>query len=802
MRRNVLICFFIILIASPLYSQVITVTDEEENKPVPDVAIHNQARSILIYSNRSGKALISSFASGEQICFQHFAYESLCLFPDEIKKLGYKITLRKKVFQLEEYVVSANRWEQSRNEVPNKISVLPVPVIHFRDPQTTADLISASDEVFVQKSQLGGGSPMIRGFATNRVLIVVDGVRMNNAIYREGNIQNVISIDPNSIESTEIIFGPGAYIYGSDAIGGVMDFHTKKALLSTGEKPYFRAEAFTRYSSAASEKTGHLDFNLGGRRLAFLSAFSYTDFADLKMGSGKHSGYLRNEYVKNIDGLDSVFINPDPETQRFSGYNQLNATNKLRIKIFEKADLVISNHYSQLSNVPRYDRLIQYKSGKPRYGDWYYGPQVWIMTSAQLTINGSNKLYDQLKVIASNQNYSESRHDRSFGKTTINEQFEKVKIWSLNIDADKKLKGENNQLFYGLEFVTNDINSDANTRDIVTGITAPAGSRYPNGENKYTGFSAYTGFKSNLSQKITFNTGLRYNYVSLYSTIADNSWYNFPFTEIDIKNGALTGAAGFVFRTAVKTQININASTGFRAPNLDDAGKVFDSAPGIVVVPNPNLEPEYTWNMDLGVAKDIGSILHFEITGFFTWLNNAMVRDDFQFNGEDSIMYGGEMSKVQAMVNTGYAVSYGINMNVLANLSKHISFRSTLNITEGKEKGGVPLRHATPVFGSAHFVYEYRRLKTDLYALFNGPRKYRDMPPSEISKPYMYATDEDGNPWSPGWYTLNFRVSFNFSKWVSVNGAVENIFNSRYRPFESGIVAPGRNFIISIRISV
>jgi hemoglobin/transferrin/lactoferrin receptor protein len=222
----------------------------------------------------------------------------------------------------------------------------------------------------------------------------------------------------------------------------------------------------------------------------------------------------------------------------------------------------------------------------------------------------------------------------------------------------------------------------------------------------------------------------------------------------------------------------------------------------VVVVPNPGLQPEYAYNLDLGVSQDIGTVLHFEVTGFITYLNNAMVRDDFQFNGEDSIMYGGEMSKVQAMVNTGYAISYGLNLNLLVNLSKHITLTSILNLMEGKEKDGVPLRHATPVFGSTHVVYEIPLLKADLYALYNGPRKYEDMPPSELSKPYMYATDEDGNPWSPGWCTFNFRVSWNFSKWGSLNGAVENILDYRYRPFESGIVAPGRNFIISLRISV
>ncbi|MBA4322195.1 MAG: TonB-dependent receptor, partial [Odoribacter sp.] len=200
------------------------------------------------------------------VCFQHFSYERTCMSMDDLKNSGYKVTLTRKVFPINEFVVSANRWEQSKSEVPNKISSIPDHHIRFQNPQTAADLITISDEVFVQKSQLGGGSPMIRGFSTNRILIVIDGVRMNNAIYREGNIQNVISLDPAAIESAEIIFGPGASIYGSDAIGGVMDFHTKKAFFSTGKKLYIKTDAFTRYSTAANEKTGHFDFSIGSKR--------------------------------------------------------------------------------------------------------------------------------------------------------------------------------------------------------------------------------------------------------------------------------------------------------------------------------------------------------------------------------------------------------------------------------------------------------------------------------------------------------------------------------------------------------
>ena len=783
-------------------SQIITVIDNEDLKPVPDVAVLNESTTKFIYTNRTGNVDISSFKDEIFICFQHFTYERICLSLEEIRKMSYQVKLTRKIFAIEEFVVSANRWEQNRKEVPNKITSILKPSIDLQNPQTSADLLGISDEVFIQKSQLGGGSPMIRGFATNRILIVVDGVRMNNAIYREGNIQNVISLDPSMLESAEIIFGPGASVYGSDAIGGVMDFHTKKALVSTGDKPYLKSDAFTRFSSADNEKTFHFDFNLGGKRLAFLSGFTWSDYGDLKMGSVKHDDYLRPEYVEWTGNTDSVVLNSDPRIQRFSGYKQLNTLNKFRYRISGNIDLVFSNHYSRLSDVPRYDRLIQYRSGKPRYGEWYYGPQVWTMNELQLILNKENCLFDKLEITGALQNYRESRHDRSFGKTTINEQSEKVNIFSLNVDFDKELNQKEDLLYYGTEFVTNDISSDAQTRDVLSGVTFPAGSRYPNGTNKYKSFSLYAGYKNNFSKTISFSTGLRYNFVSLNSRIADNSYNNFPFTVISLANSAITAATGVVIRIKEDLQLNLNASTGFRAPNLDDAGKIFDSAPGVVVVPNPGLKPEYAYNIDLGASKDFGKIFHFDITAYHTWLDNAMVRHDFLFNGEDSVIYGGELSKVEAITNAGSARVSGISLNIQAKITGHLLLKSSMNITEGKEDQGTPLRHAAPLFGATHLLIDYSKLKIDLYSAYNGPKRYSKMPPTEIEKPYMYATDNDGKPWSPGWLTFNLKLSYDILAKLSIFAGVENILDIRYRPYSSGIVSPGRNFILSLRTKV
>jgi len=800
-KRTVLL-LFLILPYLQVWSQTVTVVGEEDGKPVADVAVYNDARDKFCYTNYAGKANLSGFPDGQPVYFQHFSFERVSFTPAGLKEAGWVVKLRTKTFEVEEFIVSANRWEQKSDEVPNYISTITLPSVRFQNPQTTADLVALNGDVFVQKSQLGGGSPMLRGFATNRVLIVIDGVRLNNAIYREGNIQNILSLDPSVIDHTEIIFGPGATMYGSDALGGVMDFHTKKALFSTGDSIYIKADALARYSTATNEQTYHLDLNLGGRKVAFLTSVSWSDFRDLRMGSWKHPEYLRNEYQERTSTGDTIIMNSDPRKQIASGYSQLNTTNKLRFKAGKHIDIDLANHYSRLSDVPRYDRLIQTKDGTLRYGDWYYGPQVWMMNSVSAHLTKPTIIFNEARFTVARQDYQESRHDRKINDVNLNEQTEKVDIWSVNLDFDKPGLKNEGLIYYGTEYVRNDIKSTADTKNIMTGEEVPAGSRYPNGKNIYNSFALYCGYKFNLSDMVTVSTGARYNFVSLYSDIADNSFYNFPFTTIETANSAVTGAAGAVYRPDRRTELTLNLSTGFRAPNLDDLGKVFESAPGVLVVPNPDLKPEYLYNIDIGASRDFGKMLHAEATAFFSYLDDAMVRRESTFNGDSTIYYKGEESTVYAMVNAGYAIVYGAQMKAEIKPLSFLRVKSALTLTRGYDNEKEPWRHVPPLFGATHVIYERSFIKADLYSVYNGSIPFDRMPPSESDKPYMYAVDEDGNPWSPGWFTLNFKSSFNIKNRIELTAGIENILDLRYRPYSSGIVAPGMNFILSARIKI
>jgi hemoglobin/transferrin/lactoferrin receptor protein len=703
--------------------------------------------------------------------------------------------------ELDEIIISFNRWEQKQNEVPNLIKKINRVDIFRNMPQTAADMLSQTGAVFVQKSQLGGGSPMIRGFATNRVLLVVDGVRMNNAIYRSGNLQNVISIDPLALETAEVVFGPGSLIYGSDAIGGVMDFHTLQPRLSENDKVRIKGSASARYSSANNENTVHADLNLGWKKLSVLSSVTYSKFDDLKMGNnGGQESYLRPEYVQRINNIDIIVKNTNPRIQRFSGYDQINYLSKIRFKPIKDLDMQYSFTHAATGDAPRYDRLIQYRNNQLRFAEWYYGPMIWSMHNFQFRYNKKTLLFDDIRITAAKQDYKESRTDRTRNSNNRNTQSETVKAFSFNTDIEKIIgKGK---LFYGLEYVHNKVGSFGLRTNIASAVQTPSVSRYPNGSTWSTA-AVYGSYKLNFHQQFTFTGGLRYSINSLKANF-DTTFIKFPYQTINIQPGALTGNAGLVYRPNLSWQLNANISTGFRMPNVDDAGKLFESAPGNVTVPNPNLAAEYAWNFEIGFVKTIENKLRIETAVFHTILDNALVRRPDTFNGADSILFDGVMSRVESLQNAAKATVFGFQLSVDVTIVKHLSLITHANWITGRETGDVlneqvPLRHAPPFYGTSFLRYKKEKLFAEVSCVYNSTISNANLAPVEQAKTEIYARDVNGKPYSPGWLVMNARTSYDVTKQMNISLSWENISNRRYRPYSSGIVASGSNLIASLR---
>ncbi|HPN21417.1 MAG TPA: TonB-dependent receptor plug domain-containing protein, partial [Tenuifilaceae bacterium] len=400
-------------------AQTITIRDKETTNPIELATIVSNNPNTQAITNSSGQADISEFKNSAWMEIRIIGYTVKRTTYQELLADNFVISLSPSIFSIDQVVVSANRWGQAKRDVPVKITTTRQAQIAFNNPQTTADLLGSTGDVFIQKSQQGGGSPMIRGFATNRLLIVVDGVRMNNAIFRSGNLQNVISLDAFAFEKTEVVFGPSSVIYGSDAIGGVMSFYSLSPKVTTNNKFDVSGNFASRYSTANTEKTGHIDINLGWTKWASLTSFTYTSYGDVTMGKNGPDEYLRKEYVKRENGVDTVVKNSNSRIQQPTGYSQINLMQKIAYVPNNNWNINYGLHYSTTSNYDRYDRLIAYKNGLPRSAEWYYGPQVWLMNNVNIENTTSNTFYDKLTVNAAHQLFEESRNDRSFKGNTL-----------------------------------------------------------------------------------------------------------------------------------------------------------------------------------------------------------------------------------------------------------------------------------------------------------------------------------------------------------------------------------------------
>jgi hemoglobin/transferrin/lactoferrin receptor protein len=779
-----------------LFSQSITVRDKTTFKPIKDVFIYSKDMKATTLSDSLGKIDLSIFNNFDTLIFQHPSYDRLIANIDSLQ-LRSSTFLKSTFHKIRTIEIKETRWKERAIDIAQVRTRVSAADIELENPQTGADLLASSGQVYVQKSQMGGGSPMMRGFAANRVLLVVDDIRINNAIFRSGNLQNAIMIDPLNIEHTDIIFGPGSAIYGSDALGGVMSFDTKNPSIDSSKNVY--GSIYSRYSSASNEKTIHGDIGFNTGQFAFLTNVTFSDFDNLKMGSIGPDDYLRNNYIETINGIDSIIINKEPQLQINTGYSQMNISQKVLFQVNNKSSLLYSLFYTTSTDIPRYDRLIETRNGNLRNSEWYYGPQKLLMNTLKYNLNSRSLFFDSLQALVSIQQYQESRHDRRYQSDILRHRTENVDVYTGNLSMVKRFSKKLN-LFYGLEANLNDIRSTANSESLLDGSEAIVNPRYPKSTwNSYASYGSMVYTSSNGSK---YQASLRYNHIFIQSKF-DTSLFPYPFQDIDLNFGSVSGGIGARFKLNNQLRLITNLGSGFRAPNIDDMGKLFDSEPGNVIVPNQDLRPETSYNFELGLNHTSNRSNTINIGGYTTYLNNAIERRDFQLDGQDSIYYDGEISNVQALQNASFAFIYGAYFNLKRQLFNNYSISLNLNYQKGFEEleNGEfgPLRHIAPTFGEFHITYSKKIITIDISTRFMDQFRHRELAESEKAKNYIYAINQSGEVYSPAWATLNFKSNLEINPKMKIGVGIENIGDLRYRPYSSGISAPGRNFILSIK---
>ena len=417
------------------------------------------------------------------------------------------------------------------------------------------------------------------------------------------------------------------------------------------------------------------------------------------------------------------------------------------------------------------------------------------MSSYQVQLNNFDGLFDQSNITVAYQNLQESRHDRRLNNSNLNNRIEDVNIFSLNADFKKVIS--KNVLGYGFELIKNDIRSSAYSLNIGNGSNSALDTRYPDGGSKVFSAAAFVSHHFNISEKWIVSEGLRLNYVGLNSKFKNKAFFPFPYNSITQKNIALNGNLSLVFKPTANWKLSALGSSGFRAPNVDDLSKVFESSPGSIIVPNPNLKPEYTYNAELGLEKNFHNKATINLTGFYTWYRNAITTQPFLFNQQSRILYDGELSDVTANVNAQKAFLYGFSgdlsfipaKNIVAKANATYTFARITSVNPQQ-----PLDHIPPIMGLSSIEYTYKKYYAEFFVQYHNRKKLEDYTPNgEDNLPQATPTG------MPAWYALNIRSGFELSKNFKLQMALENILDRNYRVFASGISAPGRNFIVSLR---
>jgi hemoglobin/transferrin/lactoferrin receptor protein len=781
------------------YGQSEVFVVDENDQPLIGVSIFSRDQTFQTVTDLNGKApLPSGLSDNSVLYFQYLGYKSRNLKLSELWNNNFKVRLMPGL-QLEEVVI-VGRSEESRRIV-NRIHKVKREEIQLLNQQTPADILAASGQVYVQKSQMGGGSPVLRGFEANKVLLVVDGVRMNNAIYRNGHLQNAITIDGSALDNVSVIFGPGSLKYGSDAIGGVMHFQTRMPRLSFSGKNAFKGMVYSRTATANNERTFHADLEIEGSSFASWTSVTASRYGDLEMGSKRTDDYpdygKRFFYVERINGSDQVIDNENVNLQVGTGYDQLDIIQKLLYQKNNYQKYILNTQFSTSSNIPRYDALTEISNGQPRWAEWNYGPQKRWLSSLAFIDTRARKYSDHIHVIAAYQNIHETRITRRFKDDILETQDEEVHAFSLTTDLEKSLGSLEMQ--YGLELNHNIVTSEANGSNINNAdITSAILTRYPSGDNNMSSAAFYLAGDYNFSESDKLLAGLRWTTTSLdfnYLRSDEILWPESYYSGISSNNSALTWSLGFRHN---KERISIQAmvATAFRSPNIDDMTKIRINGFELTA-PNPDLGPERTLNTDFTIGWSPSDNISWSNTFFYTRLSDAIIRSAFTLpDGSSTYIAGPDTLNVVGNINAQKARVFGISSTFTTRLSSHFHVDASYNWTRGRvdSQEDFPLSHIPPSYGRIALYYRDLTFNSSLQVRYNSTKPLSEYGDS-VDNP-EFATAEG----SLSWYTVNFYHQWNIYDGFQIDVGIENILDLHYRTFASGVSAPGRNLILTGRI--
>ena len=650
--------------------------------------------------------------------------------------------------------VTATRRPESTLDVPIATTVVTQDEIRARGGQTVMDALHGETGTFVQQTTPGQGVVIVRGLKGSEVLQLVDGFRLNNAIFRNAPNQYVALVDAQMLGRIEVVRGPMSTLYGSDAMGGVVHLISEEPSVEDADWSGGGSVRF-QYGSADRSTLTRAEGKAGREQLVFSGGVTYQDVNDLRVGGGDELPY--------------------------TSYSARGGNARVRAQLGDGHELSFQLQSMEQPRTPRFDELVPgFGQATPTSSTFYFEPQV--RDFAQLRWRGSNPnaLWDSAEAQFGRQEIRDDRRSRDFGSVNEDRERNTDTTDGFVFQAGKAI-GDAHYLGWGGEYYEDEVESSRIRRNIDTGATSVRAPRFPDGSTQ-SQWGLFLTDDWRFGGRHDLNFGVRYSHFEASLPASGG------IAGVDTDADDVTGNLSYAFALTDTVRLVTNLGRGFRAPNVFDLG-TFGSRPGNRFnIPNPELEPETVNSIDLGI-KVGGERLAGELFVF-----DARYQDKIT-----SVLTGDVTEAGQLVVQSRNATEldlWGVEAGARGHWCDDVSWYATATWTRGDESfDGMedPADRVPPLFGKIGALWDWRDdWAFEGYVLY-ATRQDR-LSPRDLVDPRI---NPDG---TAGWVTWNARAAWQATADLELALRIENIGDKRYREHGTGLDEPGFNAIVTAEL--
>ena len=659
----------------------------------------------------------------------------------EILLLPASVHLNKSV------VVTASRNELLSFQTPDAVSVVTQQELKTSAPRSIAEALIGATGVWMQKTNHGGGSPFVRGLTGNQTLLLIDGIRLNNATFRYGPNQYFNTIDIFSVDHVEVIRGKGSVLYGSDALGGVINVLTRTPEYTSG-KSRLGGRGEVKYMNKDMEKSGLGELSFESKNFAFSGNVNYKDFGDIFAGGSL--GY-----------------------ERPSGYDETGVNLKAKLRFSGNWQITSAYQHLIQNDVPRYDQVAQ-----RGYLLYTYDPQIHRLAYAKVEHFSENLWFRKIKLTVSSQYSDETRKMQKEDSSTFTKENDVVKTTGISLENYSTFS-QKWEAVSGIEFYSDNVESGKTVTDTETGEETDSRGLYPDNSSMQN-FAAFNQHTLKL-EKLHVNFGGRFNAFRIHSVDEE-------FGEVTLKPSSLVGNVSLQYFISPEQQFILSAHSAFRAPNINDISSfgLFDYG---IEIPSTNLSPEKAFTIEGGYKKS-SERFSMAITAFNTRLKDQIERVEATYNGSEYI----DGERVYKKENIARSNISGIEFESGFKLNPQFSFINNLTWLYGKNlENDEPMRRIPPLNGKLALQYNKSGIFGEVEYLFAA--KQDRLSSGDIDDHRI----PDGG--TPGWDIINLKAGYSWKK-ISFNAGLQNIFNQAYRIHGSGVDGYGRSFWMTLQFEI